>query len=155
MYCEITPASPIPALWIGAHARAADRAEFESASGRTAEQVVSEALACSDLAYVGWANKIPVCVFGVAPRSWVAGIGIPWMVGTDGLDRCAHALLRTSRPAIEVLHARFPELVNYIDARNVRAIRWLIWLGFTIHDPEPYGVAGLPFHRFTRDCRHV
>lgn len=155
MRCSIAPADDLAALWVAAHARAADRAEFEASSGRSAVDVVEQALANADRAWVGYAGDEPVCVFGVTPWSWVAGVGIPWMVGTDRLDRAARPLLRCSLPAVETMHSRFPELVNFVDARNVRAIRWLRWLGFTIEPAAPHGVAGLPFHRFVRDSRHV
>lgn len=157
MRCEVKLSAPgdLSAAFVAVNARAADRAEFLASSGRSAEQVVDEALVGAWRSWTGWAGGEPVCVFGVTPWSWTAGVGIPWMVGTEGLDRAARSLLRTSRPAIDLMHARFPELVNYVDARNVRAIRWLWWLGFTLGPPEPHGVAGLPFHRFSRDSRHV
>jgi len=44
--------------------------------------------------------------------------------------------------------AGYSHLENWVDARNTKAINWLRWLGFTVHDPVPFGVAGLPFHRF-------
>ena len=44
-------------------------------------------------------------------------------------------------------------LVNWVDDRNTCAIRWLKWMGFTIHEPEPYGVANLPFRRFDMKMR--
>jgi hypothetical protein len=155
MRCWVQPAGVDDALRVAAHCRDADRAEFLAASGRTPEEVVRDGLADSVMAFTGWAGEDPVCVFGVATWSLVAGVGIPWMVGTDQLPRHSRALLRTSRPAVELMHARFPELVNYVDARNVAAIRWLRWLGFKVEPAAPYGVAGLPFHRFSRDCRHV
>lgn len=150
MRCSIEPADELAALWVAAHARRADRAEFEASSGRSALQVVEDAMASAHRAWAGYADGEPVCVFGVSPWSWVAGVGVPWMVGTDRLDRAARALLRCSLPAVEVMHTSFPELVNYVDARNVRAIRWLRWLGFTIEPAAPHGIAGLPFHRFRR-----
>jgi len=43
---------------------------------------------------------------------------------------------------------KFSLLYNYVDARNVKSIKWLRWLGFQLDEPAPYGVRGLPFHRF-------
>ena len=39
-------------------------------------------------------------------------------------------------------------LLNFVDNRNIKAQNWLRWLGFTLEEPEPHGVAGLPFRRF-------
>ena len=40
-------------------------------------------------------------------------------------------------------------MFNYVDARHTDAIRWLKWLGFTLHPATPYGPFDLPFHKFT------
>lgn len=153
--CRITTAAPEDAAFVAANAREADRREFEASSGRTPSQVVAEAMATADMAFTGWRGGVPVCIFGVSPASLLIGRGTPWLVGTDHLDRCARPLLRVSMPALDLFHARYPELMNYVDARNDRAIRWLRWMGFTIHPAEPHGIAGLPFHKFERSRRDV
>ena len=92
----------------------------------------------------------PVAVFGVTPPAMLGGAAIPWLVGSVHLN--PRLLLR---PAREVLDGwDFEHLENWVDARNTKAVRWLRWLGFTIHPAGPYGVMGLPFHRFER-LRHV
>ncbi|MNC81827.1 hypothetical protein D3C75_1350850 [compost metagenome] len=52
---------------------------------------------------------------------------------------------------------RHPTLTNYVDARNLAAIRWLQWLGFRMDSPVPYGPHRLTFRQFhlTRDRHHV
>ncbi len=71
----------------------------------------------------------------------------PWLVGTDDLERYQ----RISAPLRKVVAAMlsvYPYLENYVDARNHVAKAWLHWLGLPLEDPAPYGVLGLPFHRF-------
>lgn len=89
------------------------------------------------------------CIFGVAPLGGMLGsTGAPWMLGTRLLDRHPGALMRHCRRYVAEMLALYPRLINFVDARNVRSIRWLKRLGFTFHPAAPYGVAGLPFHRF-------
>ena len=45
--------------------------------------------------------------------------------------------------------AYYDRLENRVDARNVPAIRYLRWLGFTLWPVMPWGHAGLPFYPFT------
>ena len=40
-------------------------------------------------------------------------------------------------------------LINYTDARYTKALRWLRWLGFHMHEAVPYGVNGELFHPMT------
>jgi hypothetical protein len=46
--------------------------------------------------------------------------------------------------------SRYDQLFNYVDARNLRSIAWLQHIGFQVFEPQPYGLEGLPFHRFER-----
>lgn len=77
------------------------------------------------------------------------GLGSPWLLGTDLATAMPGVLTKLTKGHIAEMLTVYPQLVNFVDARNADSVRWLARLGFTIHDPVPYGVAGLPFHRFT------
>ena len=98
--------------------------------------------------WCGMADGEPICIFGVSSASPLSRSGIP----VDGRHRtpgpAGFRVLRRSRNVVHDMLSRYDELYNYVDARNTQAIRWLRWLGFTIMDTEPYGLCGLPFHRF-------
>lgn len=100
-------------------------------------------------AYVAVIDGDPVCAFGVVETDH-PGVGRPWMVGTSTIDKHGVAFLRASRAVIAELAARWPLLVNVADARNTRGLRWLRFMGFTIHEPEPMGQHNLMFHRFEK-----
>lgn len=70
------------------------------------------------------------------------------MVTTEHIGADVRGFLRGSKAVLLEMLQRHQVLVNYVDARNVSAIRWLAWLGFTIDSAVPYGVQGLPFHKF-------
>lgn len=146
---RISAAEPGHIPWIVADARQADIDEVAAASGGTIAEALAEGLARSSRCWTGFADDQPICMFGVSSVPDWAGIGVPWMLGTNAVEVHAWGFLKRARGVLDQMRAEFPVLLNYVDARNATAMRWLRWMGFTIHDPEPYGELGLPFHRFT------
>lgn len=142
------PARPSDAAIIDAGLRAADRAEIEASSGPDTLSTLRQSIAMSIWALTFCVDARPVAVFGVVPLSLLGGVGAPWLLATDELDQRSGPLTRGVRTYLPPMLADFPHLVNYVDARNTRSVRWLRRLGFTIHPATLRGVAGLPFHRF-------
>lgn len=138
---------------IAQNARAADFAELLAAGGVSPSEAMLMGLSTSTAARTGLIDGEPVCMFGISPASLLTGVGVPWMIGTDRLERYQFAFLRRCRGELMDMGQGYTWLVNWVDDRNTCAIRWLRWLGFTIHDPEPYGVALLPFRRFDMKLR--
>lgn len=89
-----------------------------------------------------------VAMLGVVPADLLGGLGVPWMLGTDLVEQQQRALVRLSRAYIPRMRQALPKLVNYVDARNERAIRFLRHAGFYVAKAEPHGPLGLPFHPF-------
>lgn len=84
------------------------------------------------------------------------GIGSPWLLGSDRLAHLKKELLTRPIKWLEEKNKEYPLLVNYVDARNKVAIRWLRFLGFTfIRKIEKYGVGRKPFYEFVRISSHV
>lgn len=136
------------------HVRQEDIVEL-AAVGETPESCLKTGLEVSEYAFSVFFNGEIVCIFGVGTASLLGGEGVPWMVGSDRLNRCVPGFLRRSRAAVRILQDRYLLLENWVDARNERAIRWLRWLGFEIHDAAPRGNNGELFHRFTMRGSHV
>lgn len=109
---------------------------------------LAESVLRSTKAWTWTADGEPIAIFGVAPVALLGGIGAPWLLGTDRVPRFPRVLVREGRRYVAEMLGLFPHLVNYVDARNVVSVRWLARLGFKVHEPQPYGAAGLPFHRF-------
>lgn len=102
----------------------------------------------SDLAFAVWLDGRLICLFGYIPRSMMSDVAYPWMVASDEIARIPGILTRQARGYCSAVLGEYPVLFNYVDARNDRSIEWLSRLGFSISPAEPFGVAGLPFHRF-------
>jgi len=146
---RVVPATPTQAAALAPRLRRADADEVWAAARLTPEEAPRQSLALSLRAWAGLADDEVMCLFGLAPLSLLTGWGAPWLLGADGLERHANAFLRRNRAMVADMRALCPRLENRVDARNAVSIRWLRWLGFTLHPATPWGPDGLPFHRFT------
>ncbi len=145
---EVVPALPAHLAPIAAAMRRADRREVWAAARASPTEALTVSLAASKLAWSGTVDGRPVCMFGAANPAVPGQPGLPWLLGTDDIDRHALAFLRRNRPMVAAMLAGFGSLANCVDARNTASIRWLGWLGFTIESAIPFGPFGLPFHPF-------
>ena len=130
--------------------RRSDREELYATSGKEPEKAVIESFFMSRKTWSMLLNGVPAVVLGVADFPEVSGVGVPWMVATDDIQKSAvkMAVLRCSKKFVEDLLSMYPHLINFVDSRNKVSIQWLKWCGFTVHKAQPYGAFNLPFHRF-------
>jgi hypothetical protein len=89
-----------------------------------------------------------VCIFGVAPVSILSDVAAPWLLATPLLGVHRRTLIAVARAYVAQMLGEYPVLTNYVDDRNAPSIRFLRWLGFSIGEPERFGVAGRLFRRF-------
>lgn len=155
MIGRLVEAVPEHVAEIEAHVRPEDAAELWAAGRQTPEQAITHCMAASVFTLTGLVDELPVCIFGVVPTSSLSGRGAPWMVGTVHLERHQRLFLRACRGVIDEMNAMFPKLENAVDARNIKAIRWLRWLGFEIKTAVPFGPDRMPFHPFVRNRPNV
>lgn len=88
-------------------------------------------------------NEEPAAMFGIVDYG---DHNIVWAVFTRAIERHPIAFLRESKRLADAFDC---EVMNYVDARNVKAVKWFRWLGFEVSEPEPFGPHGVLFHRFT------
>lgn len=98
--------------------------------------------------WTGLVDGQVAAIFGVARRSAVSAVGVPWLLGTDLVDKVPVALIRKSRVYVERMERAFPVMENHVLAENLRSVGWLKSLGFDMQEPKPYGAFGEPFIRF-------
>lgn len=144
-------AVPSDLEFIAAHMDPADAAEVWAASHKTPSEALEASSRVSRETYVGLAYGLPVCAFGVGQRTLMDTAGVPWLLGTPEVRNHAKAFARRSKDWIDREMLHYTRLENWVDARHTRAVRWLRWLGFTLDAPAPYGLDGMPFHRFYRE----
>lgn len=140
---------------IAAGMRVDDVNEVAAMSGRDPLDALKHSMDRSDWSLTAMADGVPMCVFGVGTASLVPHIGVPWLLGTDLIHGHYRAFLRGSVQWRDRIAGSYGLLVNAVDTRNALSVRWLKWLGFTLHDPVPMGVAQIPFHPFELRSDHV
>lgn len=136
-----------------AHLRPGDRQELEASNGGDLHDAVRHAL---HISAHRWAMDIDgelALLGGVAVVSLLTGTASPWLLGTTVLDARGGVLTRVGLRYRDLASGLYPHLVNYVDARNVKSIRWLKRLGFTVAaEPVPHGPKGMPFYKFELRC---
>lgn len=138
---------------IVADARQADIEEM-AALGTTVEQAMVTGLKLSDWAATGLIDDVPVCMFGVAPASILAGLGVPWLISTHMVERYEKTFLRRCRPGVDAMLRSYPRLSNVVMESNTAARRWLGWLGFEFN-VDTVQINGVAFRQFRKGEFHV
>ncbi|MSR15352.1 MAG: hypothetical protein EXR86_12470 [Gammaproteobacteria bacterium] len=143
---EVIDAAPDHIEQIAANMRQVDIDECWAQSGTTVREGLRTSLKLSTTARVVCVDGTPGAMFGVLDHREHGGQ--LWMVGTNLIATHKRACLECSRREIAEFRTVYDKLWNYIDARNVHAIRWLRWLGFTLSEPVEHGPFLKPFHLF-------
>jgi hypothetical protein len=128
-------------------ARRADVEEMLACTGASVCAALSYGLQHSLRSWVIEDDGTPLAAVGDTLAA--IGVGVPWMVTTNHITINPRGFLRASKAVLREAMQRHSKLINYVDARNADAVRWLAWLGFTIGPAVPYGASRLPFHEFT------
>lgn len=132
---------------IAANLRLADIEEIYGSVGhRDCLAIIQSGAQHSTLLWTIEVDGEPAGLFGVTPAP---DFGVPWMLGTPALERAPKQLTKLGRVYVRLMNDKYATLLNYVDARSLKSVYWLARLGFTVQkQTEPYGVFGLPFHRF-------
>lgn len=134
---------------IAADARAADVAELWAQARVSPAQAMERGLRASPaMSFVVEADGVPLCMFGATAHNALAGVGVPWLVGTNALLRHRREFVRVAPQVVAWLQQAYPVLVNAVNCRNAVAVRWLRWLGFEFG--EAFALNGERFAPFIR-----
>lgn len=127
--------------WLFSDLRDEEVQEFQ-ALGVTSEECMRLGSAFCDAQTI-YFNDEPAAMWGI---SHFEDHNVVWAVFTKAIERHPIAFLRESKRLADAFTF---EVVNYVDVRNTKAVKWFRWLGFEVSDPVPYGLNGELFHRFT------
>lgn len=136
------------------HMRAEDRAEVE-AMGHTPHEAMERALQVSGRdCYAMLIDGKVAAVGGVATFNLLARAGSPWLLTTVLVEKHPKEFYRITRQAVSILRDQFDYLVNLVDTRHEKAMRWLRRLGFHV-EPQPIKINSVMFVRITMGGAHV
>jgi len=145
---NIVPARPEHAHPIGSRLREADKHEVWAASRLRPVEAVKLSLSASELTWTLLRGGDPVLMFGVARRSLLDPVGVPWLLATNDILKVKATVLKKSRQYINLMRRDFETLENFVHGENRISIAWLRWCGFIVEPGEPRGPDMEIFHRF-------
>jgi hypothetical protein len=99
----------------------------------------------SDKCFVATADGTPVLIFGVEGEGLSDRASI-WMLATNQITKIGKSVIKRSKAILLDLINDYDMVYNYVYEKNQIALRWLKWLGFTIHEAQPAGAEGALFH---------
>ena len=134
--------------FIAENMRQPDREELWASAGLQPAPALRISVAISD-AFV-WTDKgVPFAAAGVSGETSITGVGVPWLLGTDAIERWPRRVAFIARRQLRDWQQRFDRLENHTHVRNIAMIKLLEKLGFSIEDAKPWGRYGEYFHRFS------
>lgn len=137
-------------LWtVALNMRDEDRAEIKASHGADPLTALIASVEGSDLKWTITDEQLGVIgIFGVGRSVGEPRRGSPWLLATPDLELRYISFLRQARGYVQQMQDAYPFLENWVDARNTVSIKWLAWCGFTLDEPETFGVEGRLFRRF-------
>ncbi len=133
----VREAKLVDALVLACHIRDSDRREIWHIGHVLPIDAFMNGYRVSDTPYVvEWKGK-PIAMFGVSGTK--GSVGVPWMLGTDDIQKIAKSFLRECKPYVEEMHRDYPTLTNFVWSKNEVHIAWLKWLGFEFGEAKPMG----------------
>lgn len=135
-------------VYIADNLRDQDLAEIKAMHGEEDPlDILSQSVLLSTHCWVIMDGRKPVGLFGAAPGA-LEGIGVAWMLGTDGITKSL-SIARQTVGYLEEMHETYSVLFNFIDPNNTVSMRWLRWTGFElVGDRE--SASGHPLKLFAR-----
>ncbi len=133
---------------IAVTAREIDKEEIWLQTGKPLGQVLVGAIDCSSESWAGYADDDLVCIWGVTVGDISRGVGVPWLIATDGLEEITVPFLRRGWYYLNRMKVTYPILQNVVYEKNVTAKRWLQWMGFDMGEIVEYGAHRAPFRHF-------
>ena len=139
--------------YIADNMRDQDYNELIAAGHDDVYQVLIDSFDKSDMSTTVLYGDVPLAVLGVYRQNIVTGLGVPWLLSSkDALKHKRYFLGLTDQVITEML-GYCPKLYNYVHSENSLSIRWLKWMGFTIHTSDVHinEKTGARFYKFTME----
>ena len=147
-YLDISPATIEQAIDLGPRLRQADVQEVKAACGMDAADALFEAVKNAKRSDAWCKDGKVIAISGVTDSGVDNATGVVWMLTSDEMEQSPKNFMIDTRGYVQDLLKTYAILFNFVDNRNIKAQRWLKWLGFQLGDPQPFGVDQLPFRPF-------
>lgn len=119
---SIRPSEIHDSEFLGPLLRPIDKTEIYCASFMYPTEALAKAYNSCEICNTAVYKGTPVAMFGVNRVSWG---GIPWLLGTQALDKVMISYAKISREWVRVMLGEYGFLRNFVHAENDKSIRWL------------------------------
>jgi len=123
-------------------------AEITGLSGISALDTMQNAIKASSKAYTCLVNGQVEAIVGIISHSILSKRASIWLLLSVDARKYPITLMKMSKIFLGLALSKYDVIENVVDERNVDAIRFLKWNGFTIEPAVPYGPNGLSFHHY-------
>ena len=130
---QIRPATYEDCLSLAPLLRKEDKDEVWASDKLLPEEALIQCLRMTPKAMVGVLDGEVFCMFGITP-SKIRKLGVPWLLGSEGIKGASREFLRRNRETLDDLSIGYDSLVNFVWSENTEHIRWLKWLSFTVEE---------------------
>lgn len=136
---EVRPAHIEDCLYVAEHLSEADRIEVAAVRGDDMRSALRECFLKSSFSWSVFLHgqNDAAFVFGVSRVDWCWTE--LWALSTPAVCKYPVAFARGSRKVAALLFERYLNVRGYVDARHVKSIRWLEFMGFKLDTPVTYG----------------
>ena len=148
---SVVPATMAHTRDLAPRVRQADVDEVWAFAGITTLEALEVSVRSSPEPWAGLVNERVEVMFGVGVSSLASAVGIPWFLGSDEVFKHGVKFLRVSRRYIDRVRQDYLLLENYVDERNLDAVKWVKWLGFRLEPAVSAGTRGGRFHRISME----
>lgn len=128
--------------------RKEDALEVYLSHGKNPFDSLMDSWRISDYSVIITDDDTPLCMYGLVKTTIMTGAGVPWMLSSTEVLKHVKTLLPKSKDVVAEMLTVCTRLSNHVHCDNKMSIRWLKWLGFTMEEPQFYGVHNELFHRF-------
>lgn len=125
-----------------------DYAAEDYVSTETDWDRVAYELQVSTICHVALWEGEPAAMWGVRPHSMFSGAGYMWLSTTKVVEEHPFLFVRYARIVCDRLLQLFPTLHGIVLPHDMRNVRWLRLMGFTVGQPEM--IHGKRYRRFVR-----
>lgn len=114
--------------------RKSDVEEIMANRGENWQETLLEQMKDVDLRVAYTDDDTPIASYGVLEEG---SIGVIWMLSTEDIIKEQKSFLEQAKEYIQEQEKKYKLLCNYVFRKNLKAIKWLKWLGFSfLEDPE-------------------
>jgi len=119
-----------------------------------AQGIMDQFLRRSAHTFVGYVDDRVAAVYGLITPSLMSDQCYMWLLTTDAAEEHKFLLIRHSEVVIEGVLKHYTKIIGQTAASDIKAIRWLKWLGAVYTFPEGKKLIPFTITRESFERRH-